>query len=135
MADGPVRHVPARGCGDAGWTVTGRGARADRGARPYRVQDEHDRQAGDGYTGPPVLQAAAAIGALLRGLIRAGGSWCPAGGRVAQAPAGDLLLAASPARGPLTGYVRRHVDHLCKTARSLFMPGGNAGDHVTRPRS
>jgi hypothetical protein len=55
VADGPVRHVPARGCGDAGWTVTGRGARADRGARPYRVQDEHDGQAGDGYTGPPVL--------------------------------------------------------------------------------
>ena len=50
---------------------------------------------------------------LLVDLIRAGGPSCPAGGRVAQAPAGDLLLAASPARGLLTGYVRTSMWITC----------------------
>ena len=57
----------------------------------------HDRQAGGGYQGRLSCKAAAAIGSLLRDLIRAGGSSrqatraCPAERR-----RGDLLLAASP---------------------------------------
>jgi len=35
---GLARQVPARECGSAGWVVTGRGARADRGGQPCRVR-------------------------------------------------------------------------------------------------
>ena len=86
MVDGPVRHVPARGRGDAGWTVTGRGARADRDARPYRVRMcMTGRRAVDTRAACPV--SGGGHRSLLRDLIRAGGSSRQARGRVAQAPA------------------------------------------------
>ncbi len=47
----------------------------------------------------------------------------------------DPLLPASLARERVTGFaVHNHVDHLCKTAPSLCVYWGNAGDRVAGPR-
>ena len=82
-----------------------RGPRADRDAQPGRVQDEHDRQGGGGYTRrlcgkrrrPSVSYCAISSLPTAGSRVRRG--------RVTRAPAGDLLLAASLVRGRLVGYV------------------------------
>ncbi len=64
----------------------------------------------------------AAIGALLRDLIRVGGSSRPACGRVTRPRCGDLLLAAGPVNGLLAGYVCTSMWITCAKRRRACAP-------------